>query len=240
MMRHVLKWELRKYAIRVGVCAIPLAAAWLILLLLPVGGEGTPVWLSAVLWALLIMASVLAAGVALYMVLVHPFAIVLCAFLKSSVMEHQTGCTYKYKLSIHMVLNILTYLLGMGVLRITMGLLRRFEYWVDANWFSNMLDDSSLYLMSLLPMMAVGVPLVLVFSFKLMAVYSAHNKNITFRSTLGNYAALLLTLLSTYAERLIAWQAFMLPIIIATSAVLMVAAVWSVSHFVDHIAEVTA
>ena len=242
ILRNTIKWELRKYYYRAGLPLVYLVIAWVILLIMPVSRDDWNALIDSILIMLLTTMALWAMAVGLYMILFHPFSTAFCDLHKATLIEHQTSRPYAYKLYVRIVLNIITFFAGVGVLWVTLRILQRFETWVDRAWFSNMLADSPVVMLPLVFMFAVGAPLMLLFGWRYFdLVLSKRHNDIDGLDITAMLAAGALTGLFAFMERIFQWMPFPAAVVIVTIVyiVITIVAVLLISRFIDRFAEVS-
>jgi len=242
ILRNTIKWELRKWWSLLAWTFGVLAVLWAVLVFIPVPQEYWHDAFNLIIGTAILLAGANAAFLGLLMIFAYPFLLSFGDLHKSALLEHQTARPYAYKLFIRLVLNVITYMLGIGVLSVTMRLLQRFEMWVDRDWFSNMLADSPVILLPMVYILAVGAPLVLLCGYKYFDVaLSGLGNKIDGLDATGFFATGALTGSFPFMERIFEWLPFTAALAIMTIAYIAIAivAVILISRFLDRFSEVS-
>ncbi|MCL2203980.1 MAG: hypothetical protein FWB88_08575 [Defluviitaleaceae bacterium] len=240
--RSTIKWELRKYFYRVfAIGGGFLLAAWAVLWLLPVPQAHWHPAVDTLVFIVFFAMSVVSVLIGLYMILIHPFTTSFCDLHQATLIEHQSGRPYVYKLSVRVVLNVVTYFMGVGVLLLTMRLLSPFEAWVDRAWFSNMLADSPVVFLPLAGIFALGAPLTLLLGYKYFDIFIAKRTDkVAGLDVVGAMIASGLISFGTLWDSIFIWfpLAAGVTIFVVVNLFLAIFAIWTIARFIDHNAEV--
>jgi hypothetical protein len=242
---RTLKWQVRKWLIIVGVLFLVFMPFLPLLAFLPVPQEG---WHNAYHVAVnnfivpiaLINLSLFSA----YMMIIYPIFTAFSGLAKTSLIEHQPGNSYIYVLASRLFLNLFTFALGIGTLRLTWRVMHRFEYSQIA-WVSNMLADYTFFaeLVPMVGIFTVGAPLLLLIACKYFDImFDSRSDNIVGMDPGGEMLASGLIFIGLMWNRFIIWFPFAVgvTIIIAANVFFAISAAWAIARFIDRNSEVTA
>lgn len=164
-LRTTVKWELRKWWRHIMIASVPLM--WLpLFLFIPIPQEHWADTLPMDILRGFMLYAIIASGLmmllsGLYMMLVYPFSMVFTHRNSSTLLERGSGRSYGYQMCTRLVLNILTFCIGIGILWLTMRIGQRFTA-IDIQWLQNFLASDELYVFwEIFLLFTIILPLIL-------------------------------------------------------------------------------
>jgi len=164
LLAATIKWEAVRWLMSVGGWVAALLVCWGLLLVIPIPAEDSQEFLRTVLTfgiSLLLPAPVFAA---VYMMIFYPLISTSWSLRKIDPVSHMSGRPYAYKLYTRLAFNLVTYLMGIGVIPVTLVVLRRWEDMGVGRVWAAINNDASPILRVLFEQMfafALSIPLIL-------------------------------------------------------------------------------
>jgi len=234
-----MKWEWRRWWHNTAVpCGAITLIALVVLLIMPVPHEHWHGFIRSTLLALLIIALITAVVVAMYLMFVYPSLVAFRDLRATALLEHLTGGRYIHRLCVRLLINVVTFAAGFGIIWIGMLILQRF-YDADIGWLTYLLadDNDPVVILEIAHLFIFKIPLMLLATIKLVYPFQNAGTRIN-ESSSGGAMALFAALLID--GRLFGQSPTALEAIIrgTATAILIVAAVILISRKYDKTLEV--
>ena len=168
---YTLKWQVLKWLVIVGVPFLVFVPFLLLLALLPVPQAGWHNVYHEIVNGFAVPTALATLGVlGVYMMIYPLFTVFGAAVCGGALIEHRPGHSYIHILCTRLLLNIITFLMGIGVLRVAWELAHRFTD-SEIGRLGNMLADYYFFgdILSMIFVFALALPLLLLLAIAMIS-----------------------------------------------------------------------
>ncbi|MCL2189218.1 MAG: hypothetical protein FWC16_10065 [Defluviitaleaceae bacterium] len=198
----VLKWEARQWFDFFGIFLAILLCLWAVLFLIPVPRESWWNWPEAAARTIILLAGANALFIGVVLMLYYPVSMAFTGIVASAVLEWGNGWSYVYRLLVRTGLGICSYMLGVGIIWVTLFPIGQPFAVLDIPIMRNMLAVEDIHVFwELMFLMAVQIPVTL----KLTVLFVLSTVSPSFIPQKLSWLATLLFILSFVIINLSPW-----------------------------------